>query len=236
MKNVKRLFFLTAILLSAGLLQAQSVDDIIAKHVDAIGGKDKISQIKSISTDNTVQIMGSDNPSTTTMLVGKGYKMESEFNSQKIVQCYTDKSGWTINPFAGGTDAQAMSDDEYKAGKDQIYIDGALLNYAAMGFKAELLGKEPGNFKIKLSTDKGDGPTFYIDSATYLINKVVTKGFAQGSEVEITKTFSDYRKTDFGYTMAFKYDIDLGQFQLTYLIKKAEINKDIDPKVFEIVK
>jgi hypothetical protein len=54
---------------------------------------------------------------------------------------YTDKGGWQINQFAGMTDPQAMPDEQFKAGEDQIYIE-PFLDYAARGAKVELVGQE----------------------------------------------------------------------------------------------
>ena len=61
--------------------------------------------------------MGSDNPSTTTIVDGVGYKNETDFNGAKIVQCYTDKGGWMVNPMAGQHDPTPMPEDVYNAGK-----------------------------------------------------------------------------------------------------------------------
>ena len=45
-------------LLSSVAIKAQGVDDIIAKHIDAIGGKDKVSGLKSIYKEEAVSVMG----------------------------------------------------------------------------------------------------------------------------------------------------------------------------------
>ena len=59
----------------------------------------------------------------------------------------------------------------------------------------------------------------------------------QGQDVDITTTYSDYRKTDVGYVMPYEMDLDFGgQFQLSIAIKKAELNKTIDPAIFEMPK
>src|SRR5262245_58387622 len=80
---------------------AQSVDEIINKEVDAIGGKDKLSQMTSVYMESNVQMMGSDVPAKVSVVYGKGYKSEMEVNGSQIAYCYTDKSGWVINPMAG---------------------------------------------------------------------------------------------------------------------------------------
>ena len=65
--------------------KAQTADDIINKHIDAIGGKDKISQIQTIVIDGSMQIMGNNNPYHTSIVNGKGFKNEMEFNGSKSV-------------------------------------------------------------------------------------------------------------------------------------------------------
>ena len=101
-----------ALLLSATLgivtTQAQNVDEIVGKHIEALGGKSVLNSIKSIYVESTVEFMGNEAPSTTYILNGKGYKNELDFNGTKIIQCVTEKGGWAINPMAGATTAQAI--------------------------------------------------------------------------------------------------------------------------------
>ncbi|MBS1597857.1 MAG: outer membrane lipoprotein-sorting protein [Bacteroidetes bacterium] len=216
-------------------VHAQTVDEIINKHIDAMGGKAKLDQVKSIYSESSVAIMGNDAPSSLTILNGKGYRLETDIQGQKMVQVYTDKGGWAINPFGGGTDPQAMPDDQYKAGKDQLDIGGPLYNYAAKGNKVELLGKEDSAYKIKETNKDNVVTTFYIDPATYYIKKAVMTGTMMGQEMEITRTPSNYKKTDFGIVLPYTIDISYGsQFSLTSTVKKLEVNKDVDPKIFDM--
>jgi hypothetical protein len=226
------LLLITAVSLSVAA-KAQTADDIIGKYVDAIGGKDKLSQIKSVYTDATVSVMGMDGPATTTLLVGKGYRSEIEVNSTKIVQVLNDKGGWSINPYAGATDPTPMPDDEYQGSKDGIWLGGELLNYKANGYTAELLPKDGNNYPIKITAGK-KATTYFIDATTYLLNKVTTTATMQGQDTNVTTTFSNYQKTDFGYLAPFKVDVDLGQIQLSYVAKAVTVNKDIDPKIFDM--
>jgi hypothetical protein len=237
MKNFIRGILVVSALASVVSLSAQTADEIVAKYVAAIGGKDAISQVKSVYTESSLNMMGGDNPSTTTLVDGVGFKNETEFNGTKIVQCFTDKGGWIINPMAGAANATPMPDDVYNAGKPQIKVGGALYDYAAKGSKVELLGKEGTAYKIKLTTKENVETTYLIDSTSYLVTTVMTKGKMQDQDVAITTRLSDYRKTDLGYMVPYAIDVDFGgQFQLSIAVKKVELNKTIDPAIFAMPK
>ena len=163
---MKRSLFALAALLAFTTLRAQTADDIISKYVTAVGGKDAITGVKSLIIESSVSVMGNDIPSTTTIVVGKGYKNESDFQGTKMVQCFSDKGGWMLNPMAGAATPTALTDEQAKAGKLQLQID-PLANYAANGYKVEFLGKDSADYKLKMSGNGAD-VTYYINMKTYL--------------------------------------------------------------------
>jgi hypothetical protein len=235
-------YCLLLLLTLTGLLsvRAQTAEEIISKHINAIGGKEKINQIKSVYTEGTVAVMGTDGQRKTFLLVGKGYRAESDFG-QLVIQGFTDKSGWTINPFSGGPDAQAMSGKEFNAGRDLIYVDGTLSRYSERGGKVELIGRENvgtvSAYKIKETDPDSVSTVFYIDPATYYVLEIVKSGSLNGQDVTITITLSDFRKTPIGYTAPFKVETKVGdQIDLVETIVKMEFDKELDPKIFEMPK
>jgi hypothetical protein len=99
------------------------------------------------------------------------------------------------------------------------------------------MGKDGDNYKVKLTTKDNAEFVYVIDGTTFLIKSMTTKGEMQGQQVDVTTSLSDYRKTDVGYLIPYSINIDLGgQFSLTVNIKKVELNKTIDPAVFEMPK
>ena len=234
MKSIK-FFLLALVAITSSSLYAQTVDEIISKHVEAIGGKEKLSQVKSLYTENSMDVMGNSAPQKEYLVEGKGYKSELDFNGTSIVQCVNDKGGWMVNPMAGGADAQPIPDAAYKSGKPQIFLGGALIDYAAKGYKAELIRKDGGSFKIKVSGD-GNETYYFIDPTSYYLTKSIIKGEVMGQAVEITTTYSDHKKTDFGIVLPYAKNIDMGMFQMSLKTEKVEVNKTIDPKIFDMPK
>ena len=228
----KRSLFVLAALMAFTTLHAQTADDIVNKYAAAIGGKDAINGVKSLVLESSVAVMGNDMPSTTTIVVGKGYKNESDFNGTKIIQCVSDKGGWYLNPMAGAATPTAMTDDQVKAGKVQLQVD-PLANYAANGYKVELLGQDSADYKLHM-TGTGVDVTYYINMKTYLIDKAVSK--SPGGDGETTINFSDYRKTDAGIMYPYSEALDLPNFSLAITIKKITVNSTIDPTAFDMPK
>ncbi|MDN3655456.1 hypothetical protein QWZ08_07460 [Ferruginibacter paludis] len=225
-------------LISTTTLKAQTAEDIIAKHIVAIGGKDKLSQLKTVYMENTMEAMGNQSPNKVFIINGKSYRSESDMMGQTMVQVVNDKSGWAIMPFGGSSDPTAMTDDDYKASADAIYAGDALINYPANGGKIELSGQEKVNgvnaYKIKYTSKLGYETTYYIDPSSNYIIQSVRQGNAMGQTVTVTTTYSDYQKTDFGVFMPYATNTDMGQFAFKLNTKKIEINKDIDAKIFDM--
>ena len=240
MKKIK--FSLLAIAACVSISSfAQTVDDIITKEIDALGGKDKINQMTSVNMEANAQMMGNDVPLKITILYGKGYKSEMEMNGQQFVTCITDKGGWMINPMMGGTAPQPMPDEQYKLTKGQLEPGGPLYNYKEKGNKAELQGQEKvgdvNAYKIKVTTADSAEMTYYVDPSTYYIIKALVTGNFNGQSIDIATNFSDYKKTDFGTVVPWKIETDYGgQFTMPITITKVEVNKPVDPSIFDMPK
>ena len=190
--------------------------------------------------ESVTEVMGNESATKTTVLNGKGYRNESDFNGQMLVQVVTDKGGWAINPFAGSTDPTPMPDEQFKASEDQVYIAGPLFNYAEHGGKVELTGQEKvgdvNTYKLKYINKDNDETTFYIDPSSWFIIQAVKQGEAMGQPITITIGFSNFQKTDFGISLPYTTNVDMGQFALKVNAKEVEVNQPVDPSIFDMPK
>jgi hypothetical protein len=237
MKLVKTGIALLFALVCISGVHAQTVDEIVNKYVDAIGGKDKLDQVKTVYMENTAQAMGNEGPSITSLVVGKGFRVDTDMNGQKITQVLTDNGGWQVNPFMGAVAPQPMPDEAFKQSKGQLYFPGTLYNYAARGNKVELQGKDGNEYKLKITSADSIETIAYIDATTYYLTKLTRTIQFMGQPTDLTITYSDYKKTDMGITIAYTTEINYGgQFSVTNTVKKVEFNKTIDPSIFVMPK
>lgn len=237
MKTFKTVLLLNVFIFCGVLVSAQSVDDIISKYVQAIGGKKNLSKITSLYTESEADIMGMPSVQKTTVLNGKGYKMEMEVNGQVIVSCVNETGGWTVNPMMGSSAAEDMTEEQYDESRAEIFVGGAFSVLGDLGYQAELLGNEMvGNVnaaKVKLTSPGGTSSMNFFDPATGYLIQTIQESEAQGQVVENVISFSDYKKVD-GITLAHTVSIDVGggMFVMEMIFTKVEVNKEVDPAIF----
>jgi hypothetical protein len=236
MKTTKTILILAALLLGVASVSAQNADEVIAKYVKALGGKEQISKVNSLYTESKADIMGMESVQKTTVLNGVGYKMEMEIMGSTIVTCITENGGWSINPMMGSGAAEDLPEAQYNEAKNQIFVGAPFTVYAEKGYKAEMLGNEAvgtaNATKVKLTAPDSTSAVYYFDTETGLLIESVTQGDMQGEQVENTTTYSDYKEVD-GYTLPYKINISMGgMFEMTNEVTKVEVNKPVDPAIF----
>ncbi|HLX93345.1 MAG TPA: hypothetical protein VKR32_16790, partial [Puia sp.] len=82
----------------------------------------------------------------------------------------------------------------------------------------------------------GDELTYYLDPNTYYILKLDTKATISGKDISNSSSYSNYKKTDFGYVLANTISTTNMGYDITINYNKIEINKEIDPKIFAMPK
>jgi hypothetical protein len=135
----------------------------------------------------------------------------------------------------GDATAQAIPADQAKMSQSNYTIGGALTNYAAQGNKLELIGKDTADYKLKMTIPSGD-VTYYINQKTYLIDKEVINSNIGAQSGTSTITFSDYRKVDGGYVMAYTQSLELPNVSLVISNQKITVNQTVDPTIFNMPK
>jgi hypothetical protein len=191
---------LAGLLLLATALNAsaQSADDVIAKHVQAIGGADKLKTLSALHVKAKTKVgPGMDAPINMWMVNGKGVYLDLSIQGMTMQQACLGDSGWFVNPFGGKKQAERMNAEMIKSLKEQSDLSGPLFDYKTKGNQVELIGKEDMEgtevFKLKVTLKSGDLVYIFLDAQNYLELKETSKQKFQDKEVETETLFSDYR-------------------------------------------
>lgn len=223
-------------------LHAQSVDDVINKYVEALGGREKLAGIKSIFQQGvTVLPNGNEFTMKTWRVQDKLFRREMEFGGRQAVTIVTDKEGWNTNMGTG--DMQPMPENRLKLQQSEMDCISPLIDYAAKGHTAELLGKEAVDgaecYKIKLTPKTGNPITYYIDPKNwYVVMETRTGGGMGGGQRPggsgdntVNIRYSNYQKTDDGYVFPFTQTMGGQGTSMTF--EKIEVNKPVDAKLYK---
>jgi outer membrane lipoprotein-sorting protein len=220
----------------------KKADEIIAKYIQAIGGKKKLDSMKTMRmTAKSVFQGGMEAPLV--MEFKRPNKMRIEFTFQGMTgtQAYDGENGWTLMPFMGQTQAEEVPSDQLKNLRNQADLTGPLVDYASKGHKVEYDGVEDvsGTSAHKLKLTRGDGEVeyYFVDSERFVPIVVKGKRSMQGMEMEYETLLGDYKDVD-GIKMAHSMEQRAGGMATgnKLVIEKIELNVDLPDDRFAMPK
>jgi hypothetical protein len=222
------------LLLASPDIFAQAEDEVIKKHIDAIGGKENWDKIKSLRMEHTLKAEGAEIKVVIAQIDKRAMRQDITVMGMTGYSIVNNTEGWNYMPWMSQTKPEAMTAEDVKSTQDDLNLKDEFITYKDLGKKLESLGKDDVDgtecFKYKMTDKDGAETTFYIDSENYHIIKQVDKKTVNGKEVENTTTFSDYKKLDEGITFPMSITGPWGTSQIT----KLEINPAIDESIFKV--
>ena len=223
--------------MSASVLGAQTVDEVIAKNIQARGGLEKLKAVKSLRT--TVKFSDGSFRADLRQENKRPGKVREEFIVQGMaqIQAYDGKTGWQISPFSGRRDPDLLSQDDMKSLIVDGDMDGPLVDYKEKGHKAELVGHDSMEgtdcFKIKLSMKNGDVRYYYLDTDSYLELKVEVQTTIRGALQESELYYGDYEQVNgIYYPLAVEQAQKGSSSRQQFSVEKIEQNVDLDDSLF----
>jgi hypothetical protein len=207
MKQVKLSIVAIATLLSVQTIKAQTLDEVINKQIEALGGKEKLNGIKTVIMEGNMSAQGQDVGITITRSHQVGQRVDISVMGMTGYQINTPTNGWAFMPFGGQTEPEAWPDEQVKSSLSGLDLHGTFTNYKENGTTLELLGKETVDgeeaYKIKSVSKTGTETTYFISTKTNYLIKSTGMRKAGGEEREITTVYSNFKPTADGYVFPF---------------------------------
>jgi len=233
MKNLKRNLSLAILSLASSALFSQTLDEIVNKHVEAIGGKDNWAKVKSLKMENTLKANGAEIKITIYQVDKKAMRQNIALMGLEGYSILTNTEGWTYMPFQGQTKPEAMTADDVKKAQDGLNLQDEFITYKELSKKLELIGKDDVDgtecFKLKMIDKDATETTYYIDPSNYYVIKETQKMTVNGKEMENSTTYGNYKKLPEGVVYPYSIASGWGEAEVTNLT----INPKIDEALFK---
>ena len=237
MKVLKPGLLSLAMLLAVATAQAQTAEEVISKHVTAIGGDAAWKGVTSIRREANFSVQGTDVTLVITTLQGKGTRQDISVMGMDGYSILTPSKGWSYLPFQGQTVTTPTPDEDVKASQEALDIAGVLVDYKTKTTAVELAGKETIDgaecFKLKVTNSRGRVTTYYIDAKTYYIVRSSGIQRANGQDIESTSNYSHYTKLPEGIVVPMSFTRAIGGGDVDVTITKVEVNKPVDEAIFK---
>jgi outer membrane lipoprotein-sorting protein len=214
--------------------KAQTADEIIRKHIEAMGGTEKWNKITSMKLSGSMSMQGTEINMTQTVVNDKGMRMDISVMGMNGYTIVTPKEGWAFLPFQPGMDkVMPLPPDQLKASQEKLDIKNGLLVDKVAITKAEYIGKDTVNtiscYKVKVTDKDGKEQTDFFDASNYYLVRTELKMKVQDEDQEMAFNFSNFQKQPEGVV----YPMTIGTPQGDFVFKTIELNKPISDDVFK---
>ncbi len=213
--------------LTAALINAQTVDQIVARNLAARGGVKRLAALQTQSMTGTLAFAPNPGEPFHVEMKRPG-KLRQEI-SPTFIQVTDGLRGFTLKQ---GNAPEPMSAAQLRDLAGSADFEGPLFRYQDKGNKVELAGKEKldgrNAYKLIITTKDGTRRTDFIDAKTYLESK--WEGVVGGQKMETW--FRDYRKVK-GLAYSHTMDTTGPGFQQKLIFTKIEVNVPIPDSHFK---
>jgi hypothetical protein len=200
--------------LAPGTSMSVTADELVAKHIEARGGAEKIKAIQSLQFTGKLNVSGDfiAEFSLIRRIKRPGQaRTDATLQGLTAVRAWDGHEGWAISPLSGRKDPERISRDESKELIDIADLDGPLVDSAAKGERIDYLGTEDIEgteaHKLRVTAKDGDVQYVFLDPDYYLVIRVIYQRSVRGALVESETDFGNYEKVDGVY---FPFSIDSG--------------------------
>jgi outer membrane lipoprotein-sorting protein len=229
-----------ALLLPASAFaQSPSVDDLIAKNIQARGGEARLKAIQTRKVTGSIKLQGAGGSDARMQVLAKRPNLmlqEMQAGEQRFVTAYDGQEAWALNPMLGDT-PQRVDGPQADALRDQAQFDGPLLGAHGRGEPIEVGGKDVVDgvpvWKVVLKRENRVVNVF-LDEKTGLERKVSATITGDAGDVLIESLISDYQPVD-GLMVPRRVETRVGgQLQATVTIESVEFNVPMEDSQFRM--
>ena len=242
--NVRRLVLALSLVASGVTLAGQavsqqpqlSVDEIVAKHLDAIGGLERLKDIQTMKKVAKVTMQGRE--TTTTMYFKRPNmsRQETTVDGKQVINAFDGTTPWIINPHTGFNRPVAVSGAQAASIREDSSFDSPLVDYKSRGTIIDYVGKEPLGegeaHHLRVTSASRQVRHLYLDATTYLELKLA----ADVGGAKLEQLSSDYRDVEGVKVAHHLKTVVNGAVQAEMQLESVEFNLPLETALFRMPK
>ncbi|MCB0575871.1 MAG: M20/M25/M40 family metallo-hydrolase [Saprospiraceae bacterium] len=209
---------------------ALSIDEILDKHAEAMGGRDTWKQLKTWKIVNTTA-----NGRKTTEFARKPdrYKLVFEYDGNTLIKSYDGREGWLQH---NGVHEQMRPGEALEMAEEPDFYD-ELMFAREKGYRIALKGKTfsegQWQYHIEMNKKPGDAHQYFLNTRSFLIDR--SGEYSEDPEhkgIYYQTLFRDYRPVN-GMMFPRRWALQAGQNAPVWrTVKQIQINLPLKDDVF----
>jgi hypothetical protein len=223
-------------LVATGALHAATLDELLALHERARGGKARWQAVQSLVLRGEQETFSETSSFTLVRAQPGRMRWEYEALRKPTVVVWNGDAGWWIEPLFGGWPTPLPTMNRKMLARDAQIVP-PLLAWRENGDRLELVGETTleGRPTIELALKRADGEeeSWHLDPATGLEVARRSRGSDYGQALEQWTYYSDYR-TVAGLVLPHRIDMSYGIRAVAQTVDSVEVDVEVDPASFAL--
>jgi hypothetical protein len=218
----------------SGALSAQTLEEIVARHVEAHGGQAVWAQVRGLRLQGTATAFSEAGTFDLCWQRPDRYHIQFTLMGSQMVEAHDGTVAWQRNPWYGLPCPIRLDPAEASVVRRETVLPTPLfrLSEEGSGFTAtyvglaDLDGQE--GHRVTVTWPDGIEDTWYLDPTTYLAFARVSPGAEYGRVLEQTTFLDDYREVE-GLVLPHLVEKEFGSRVRTLELESVAVNPEEQP-------
>jgi len=223
-----------------------TADEVVERHLEAVGGREKIAEIKSLEKSGQYIYNGWEHPIISYHKIGRKVREEIEglriwatsvWEGHSVVRGTNGKTVW-LKDESRDSDRLTIPPDRIPLILEEADLHGALFDYRSKGHKVELIGQgdvdgTPAH-QLRVTLASGVVESWYLDLESFLVLRIEVETEEKERDLERPRAwqFDDYRPVN-GVMLPFWVYVEESLFAREYIFETIRANVTIADGIFE---
>lgn len=239
--HLVHLAFLLLALTTAGTATAAdaapTLEQVLERHVAALGGAEKLAQVESVELSGSYVAFSEEGPFTLRRARPNLYRFDYQLLGESLSEGYDGETAWTRHPLMGITAPAPMNGHEKTAVLGDAEMFGPLASAAERGHRLTLVGLSDFDgieaFEVKVTRADGGEETWFLDAGTYLPVGRVSPTTDWGQPHPQKTFFDDWREVS-GVKIPHYVESEFFIRHRVLTVTEAKVNGGLDRALFAL--